>query len=322
MSSVISSVGQLSRIELICGDPERLANFYQDAFGFERTGRLSIDEPAFAELIGIAGARTSGVTLRLVQQTISLVAIEPPGKPYPPDVAGCNLLFQHLAIVVADMRSAFARLAAVAGWTAISTGGPQLLPESSGGVTAFKFRDPEGHPLELLAFPQSAVPIEWQQVLPSVCLGIDHSAISVSNNVASVAFYRELGLSRSGGSLNIGPEQSKLDAVPHAVVDVTSLALPRRSTPHVELLSYQGDFGERRNAQGINDRTATRLVFEVDSADGLAALCARHPTHVLSGPVTFADGSSRAMLRDPDGHLICLEAARRLQPQPPVANPG
>jgi predicted enzyme related to lactoylglutathione lyase len=100
------------------------------------------------------------------------------------------------------------------------------------------------------------------------------------------------------------------------------LALPRRSIPHVELLCYCGDFGERINAQGINDRTATRLVFEVDGAEQLADLCERHTKSVLSGPVTFADGSSRAMLRDPDGHLICLEAARRAQSQPPVANPG
>ena len=47
----------------------------------------------------------------------------------------------------------YARLSAHAGWTTISTDGPQLLPASSGGVTAYKFRDPEGHPLELIAFP-------------------------------------------------------------------------------------------------------------------------------------------------------------------------
>lgn len=35
------------------------------------------------------------------------------------------------------------------------------LPESSGGVTAFKFRDPDGHPLELLAFPDGKVPSRW-----------------------------------------------------------------------------------------------------------------------------------------------------------------
>ncbi len=40
--------------------------------------------------------------------------------------------------------------------------GPERLPARSGGVSAFKFRDPDGHPLELLAFPPEAVPPIWR----------------------------------------------------------------------------------------------------------------------------------------------------------------
>ena len=31
-------------------------------------------------------------------------------------------------------------------------------------IVLFKFRDPEGHPLELLAFPRDSVPACWRHV--------------------------------------------------------------------------------------------------------------------------------------------------------------
>ena len=92
------------------------------------------------------------------------------------------------------MPAAYARLAAQPGWNTISTDGPQVLPASSGGVTAYKFRDPEGHPLELLAFPPDAIPARWQKVSATGCLGIDHSAISVVDTDQSIKFYERLGL--------------------------------------------------------------------------------------------------------------------------------
>jgi catechol 2,3-dioxygenase-like lactoylglutathione lyase family enzyme len=305
---------RISRIELISTDPEKLADFYQMAFGFIIAGQtLNSDTP---------GLRAKGVVLRLGEQDINLLAIEPEGQAYPRDVQSWSPLFQHMAIVVADMNLALARLSSIAGWTAISIGGPQLLPPSSGGVTAFKFRDCEGHPLEFLAFPQGLIPEQWQEAWSDTCLGIDHSAISVSHSAQSIAFYEELGFLRGGRSENRGPEQSALDDLPDAVVDVTALTFPRRATPHVELLCYRGDFGIRRNGQAINDIAATRLVVEVDNAGQLGSLCDRHAIAVLSGPVKFADGSLRALLRDPDGHLICLETASLDQHHPPVAKPG
>ena len=41
---------------MICSEPDRLADFYESTFGFERTGEASITEPAFAALMGIPGA--------------------------------------------------------------------------------------------------------------------------------------------------------------------------------------------------------------------------------------------------------------------------
>ena len=52
-------------------------------------------------------------------------------------------------------------LSAAAGWRPISEGGPQLLPPSNGAVRAFKFRDPDGHPLELIWFPPGQGRAVW-----------------------------------------------------------------------------------------------------------------------------------------------------------------
>ena len=297
---------QLSRITMICGEPDRLADFYEAAFGFVRTGDASTTETAFGKLIGIPNATARIVCLQLGQQKIELAAISPSGRSYPHGVSGRSPLFQHFAIVVSDMATAFARLSEYEGWKPISTDGPQLLSASSGGATAYKFQDPEGHPLELIAFARDAVLVKWQETSGTGCLGIDHSAISIADTERSVRFYRRLGLRRIGGSLNSGSAQDKLDNVAGALVEVTALAPPRFSAPHIELLCYRS-VSERETAlPGTNDVAATRLVLEVRD-DEMDALCAQNTDALLSGPVQFEQGALRAMLRDPDGHLLYLE---------------
>lgn len=285
----------LSRIEMVCENVRALSSFYKEAFGF-----LGLDE-----VDRFASGIRHGIRMRLGQQEIALIDGRPPGLPYPANVAGWSPLFQHIAIVVSDMASAYQRLSAIPGWSPISTAGPQVLPPASGGVSAFKFRDPEGHPLELIAFPPDAIPTQWQLGSDSCCLGIDHSAVSVANTATSIAFYESLGLSRSGGSLNIGPEQVNLDDVPNAVVEVTTLT-PAQSTPHVELLGYRGDF-DRDVQQRTDDVTATRLVFSVESRETFDVLCTYHANSLVTDSVVREDNARRVLLRDPDGHLICLE---------------
>jgi catechol 2,3-dioxygenase-like lactoylglutathione lyase family enzyme len=290
----------LARIEMVCREPERLAEFYKTALGFRQTledGHSPVGDD---------------VELVLGQQTITLIGAPPDGRSYPTDVPSWSPLFQHIAIVVADMSRAYTHLASIAGWTPISTSGPQLLPATSGGVTAFKFRDPEGHPLELIAFPRGAVPPRWRRepamASQDICLGIDHSAISVADTAHSLAFYRGLGLDRSGGSLNVGGEQALLDDVPAPVVEVTALT-PAQATPHLELLCYRGDFDRRGPAQSPGDVSASRLVLSVESRAVLDAVCALSPGALLSGPELHENRVYRALLHDPDGHLIWLEAS-------------
>ncbi len=300
---------KLARVSLTTADLEAAEAFYRDALGFERLAVQERAGEAFAQLMGVVGARARVAVLRLGRQEMELVAFAPRGAPYPPGSASNDLWFQHIAIVVVDMGAAYARLRAHPGWSAISTQGPQRLPESSGGVTAFKFRDHEGHPLELLEFPPGKAPTAWLGMRGNgPCLGIDHSAISVADTARSVAFYARLGLSVAASSLNQGAEQERLDDVPGAIVEVTALEPPGAPTPHIELLGYRRPVGRAAPAMHSNDVAKARLVLEAEDLPALVrTLIAAGASFVSPGVVTLAPGCPAALLRDPDGHDLLLQ---------------
>jgi len=295
---------ELSRIGLVSADPKQLAQFYMDAFGF------CLEEQ-----------RSTEMRLKLHHQNIEIMAFDLPGRSYPDHITGENLLFQHFAIVVADMRKAYERLKSQPGWSPISLAGPEQLPMASGGVSAFKFRDPEGHPLEFIAFPDNSQPSIWRTTPgDSLYLGIDHSAISVADTERSIAFYQALGFVVSGCSLNRGSEQGRLDAVPSATVNVTGLELYGQAAPHLELLCYRGEGAQRDQKFRVpdpNDIAATRLVFRVHTAAAFSRFCALFKDALLAVPEMSDGHVLRVLLRDPDNHLIALELV-----QPPVAKPG
>jgi len=278
-----------------------LAAFYRDALGFVVVAQEERGGTAFARLMGLADARARAVRLRLGRQEVELLSFTAAGKPYPAEAASNDTQFQHMAIVVADMRAAFARLSAQAGWTPITRPEPQRLPDTSGGVTAFKFRDPEGHPLELLEFPTDRVPAAWRARGADAALGIDHSAITVAETATSVAFYTGLlGFAAGGGSLNHGIEQERLDGVPGAVVTVTALLSGAMAPPHLELLCYRAT--RRAPPAQSNDVAAMRLVIEVDDVPATAARLDQAGTLFMSPGVARGE----ALLRDPDGHALWI----------------
>lgn len=297
----------ISKIILVCRELDRLCEFYRRAFGFVQAEQTKVTDPAFGTLIGVPGAQARVAALRLGRQLIEVVEIAPHGRRYPAEVQGWSPLFQHFAIVVSDIDVAYARLREVDGWTAISRAGPQTLPLSSGGVTAFKFRDPEGHPLELIAFPSVGIPRPWRGQANGIHLGIDHSAISVADTGRSVAFYAQFGLQRVGGSENFGPEQERLDNIRDAHVTVTALADSQSSPPHLELLCYRGNFDRGTVIAGANDVAATRLVLESSDRRTFQALIASNEAALVAGPVELDSGTLYAMLHDPDGHLLHLQ---------------
>ncbi|MEO6277696.1 VOC family protein [Roseateles sp.] len=245
--------------------------FYTRGLGFVA------DAPAEA---GRALMRLGEECIELVEQRTPQAAQWPPG----PDVR-----FQHAAIVAADMAAAFERLARLSP-RAISRHGPQRLPAAAGGVQAFKFFDPDGHPLELLAFPPGTGKARWQAGSGAgPTLGIDHFALSVSDVARSIAFYEHtLGLTLAARQTNRGPEQAWLDGLDGdgVVVDVVAMASAVPGTPHVELLGYRQP--APRTHESLNPPAAVDcLLFEREA-----------------GPATPADRAGAVFARDPDGHAF------------------
>jgi catechol 2,3-dioxygenase-like lactoylglutathione lyase family enzyme len=128
----------------------------------------------------------------------------------------------------------------------------------------------------------------------------------VADTDRSIAFYNRLGLARIASSLNVGRQQEKLDNLLGATVEVTALAPLMQVVPHIELLCYRGNFNRRNLVSNRNDVAATQLVFEVES-DALDEIIAVNRDATISRSITSESGPSRALLRDPDGHLLCLE---------------
>ena len=286
----MTPVKSLVRFILVSANARELAAFYEAALGcqvIEMNFRSGTD---FEELLGVNGGAKS-ISLALGPDVIEVLQFDHPGSPYPGAGSASDLFFQHFAIIVADIGKAYERLKDVSGWTPISIGGPQQLPVRAGGVAAFKFRDPEGHPLELLAFPNGG--FRHHQDGSGLFLGIDHSALSVSDSDRSVAFYGKLGLQTAARSLNHGHEQQRLDAVPDPHVEVTAM-IPAVADPHIELLGYQFAMRDDPIVVRNNDIAATRLVFEAAAS-------------LQSG-----ERQVGRQLLDPDGHhLLILPPAER-----------
>jgi catechol 2,3-dioxygenase-like lactoylglutathione lyase family enzyme len=281
---------RLARFGLTTGNSQRLMTFFSRAFGSQAILTERRSGTRFEQLMRVKGGAHC-LQLAIGEAIIEVLEFDNPGKPYLPSLSPFDNAFQHFAIVVDDMDTAFKRLSAVSGWSAISSSGPQELPDSSGGVKAFKFRDPDGHPLELLRFPEHKVPEYWRrQSGGTLFLGIDHSAISVSEPVRSISFYRTLGLHVAARTFNHGIEQELLDGIPSPQVDVIALA-PINVTPHVELLYYRESASRRAHTSQSNDIDATRLIFEAE-----APPLAVEPTH--------------ALILDPDGHHLQFTTTR------------
>jgi catechol 2,3-dioxygenase-like lactoylglutathione lyase family enzyme len=268
--------GAIAGFRLVTSDLTRLTAFYR-AIGFDVGDAMPISTTELA-VLGIAGTGMR-IEMSLGISRVDLDCFGLAGRPYPTEASACDRIFQHLAIVTDDARKAWNR-ARDAGAMPISREQPVVLPQSSGGVTAVKLRDPEGHPLEFLEFPRGANP-HWRG---TGIIGIDHSAIAVSNLAASRHFYAYHGLAEGEPMLNQGPTQVALDGIDGVVVDIVPM-LPAKAPPHIELLGYRDRVGDPV-ALAVNDIAATRIVWR---------------------------STRDALIRDPDGHHHQLSRAGRLQ---------
>ncbi len=299
----------VSGISRVVSDIKRAESFYRSVLRF---GGVS-QGPADPQVLRALGAEGDAVErrLRLGEEDVVLVQFESAGRNHPADCRSDDLCFQHLAIVVSDMDAAYSRLRSSTGWRPISTEGPETLPASSGGVRAFKFRDPDGHPLELLYFPPRHADPKWRERARSsasdqLFLGIDHTALSVSSSRRSLAFYRSLGLCITQQTLNSGPAQSRLDGLAAAHVRVTGLHPSSGAGPGLELLAYRppGRSSAQPGATDVSMQWTTLGAIAPDPAAGNDHASALAPLKKISA------------VSDPDGHRFVLvsQGASRGQP--------
>jgi len=271
---------RIARVSRVVSNLERSKAFYEE-LGFRAWPRRRCDTATLVAL-GLPDHAAEEIVVRLGTDDLALVRFAALGAPYPPDSRSNDLWFQHLAIVVNDMDAAYARLSSCGGWTSISEGGPQLLPPSNGSVRAFKFRDPDGHPLELIWFPPGQGRAVWHRNAPAtIFLGIDHSALSVAFTPKSRNFYSALGLHVTDQTLNKGPAQAQLDGILDVRVRVTGMRTPSDRGPGLELLGYQ-PAGRRGGPTLPFDLVTDWVTFAATPFAGVSAV------------------------RDPDGHLLLM----------------
>jgi catechol 2,3-dioxygenase-like lactoylglutathione lyase family enzyme len=307
-------VREVAMFGFTAADLSRTIEFFVGLLDFELVEQFEVNDREYDALQGVFGANARVAHLRLGSQVVELTQyLTPQGRPHPVPSRSHDLWFQHVAIVVSDLDAAVARLKE-AGVQQISTE-PITIPVSNvaaAGIRAFKFRAPDGHPLELLYFPPGKGSPHWQETEGRLFLGIDHTAISVSSTEQSRRYYEALELQVAGESLNSGPTQELLDNLEGVRVQITGL-VPPVALPGVELLNYVAPATARprpadSTAADHAHWQATLVVADADQA--FQALQRAGSALVSTRVVTVADprhGFQRGfMARDPDGHVLRL----------------
>ena len=252
------------------------------------------------------------VRMRLGDEAIELTEyLTPRGRPVPVDSRSQDRWFQHIAIIVSDMDRAYAWLRQHRAEHASPA--PQRLPDwnpNAGGIRAFYFKDPDGHPLEVLWFPPGKGDPKWHRPSDRLFLGIDHTAIVVGNTEVSLQCYRDtLGLRVAGESENYGSEQERLNNVFGAHLRITALRAP--AGPGVEFLEYLTPRDGRPIPADTrsNDVVHWQTTLASDDAEAVVRAVRGSPCALLSSSVAVPPerglGFTKGVLiRDPDGHAL------------------
>ena len=297
-------------IGMTVADMDASLDFYSRVLGFTPVRDIEVSGDAYERLRDVFPVRMRVVRLALGDEQLELTEyVTPRGRPAPADARSNDRWFQHVAIVVRDMDRAFEwlrdhRVAQV-------SPEPQRLPDwnpNAGGIRAFYFRDPDGHPLELIWFPPGKGDPRWHDPADRLFLGIDHTAVVVSDTDSSLRFYRDaLGLRVTGDSTNYGPEQERLNNVFGARLHITGLRAA--AGPGVEFLEYLSPRNGRA-AVGIQSNDIAHWETTVASADAADAFSQLQRARVffvspsvamLGSDTRFAKG---ILVQDPDGHAV------------------
>ena len=308
-------VDRVATVGMTVSDMAASVEFYSKVLSFEKVSDVEVAGEDYEHLEGVFGLRMRVVRLRLGEEFIELTEyLAPKGRPFPVDSRSNDRWFQHIAIITSDMDKAYAWLRQ--NKVEHASTGPQRLPDwnkGAAGIKAFYFRDPDRHYLEILQFPEGKGDAKWHRPSDKLFLGIDHTAIVISNTDASLKFYQDvLGLQIAGTSENYGIEQEHLNNVFGAKLRITSLHAPNGG-PGIEFLEYLAPRDGRAVPadEHSNDLFHWQTTLAVASVDKAAQdLFARKYSFISSGVVSISDGrlglSKALLVRDPDGHVMQL----------------
>lgn len=238
-TALFAQVNKVEAIGITVKEMNRSVRFYTEVLGFKKVSDDSYQGDHYEKLEGIFGINIRVVRLQLGDEYIELTDyLTTGGRSIPEDAKSNDLSFQHIAIVVSDMDKAFRQVRKY-NVEYVSTL-PQTLPKSipaAEGIKAFYFHDPDDHNLELIYFPEGKGQEKWQHPNGKTFLGIDHTAIGVSNTENSHHFYMDLlGVERKGDSWNKGIEQEHLNNVEGASLHITGYRAA--NGPGIEFLQY------------------------------------------------------------------------------------
>ena len=300
-------------IGMTVSDIDRSVAFYSDVLAFKPVSDVEVDGPEYDQLWGVFGVRARVVRMQLGEQQLELIEfLAPPDvRPIPVPSYSNDLWFQHFAIVVRDMEAAWVQLRKH--HVRQISPRPQMIPISNpaaAGIKAIKFRDLDGHNLELLWFPEGKGNPVWHEPTKDLFLGIDHTAMTVRSTENSITFYRDLlGMTVAGGTFNMGVEQEHLDSLPGARARVTGLN-SQTGPPGVEFLEYQLPTAGRPFPIDSypTDLWHWQTTLVVPDVEAVAATLRATAQFVSSAVVTLPDkalGFTKGFqVRDPDGHAI------------------
>ncbi len=297
---------EVARASITVSNLEQAVQFYEKILTFKKVGAYELNETLAKQLFDVKGV-IKVATLQLGDESIELMEFKTKGRPIPADSKSNDLWFQHIAIVVRDMEAAYAQLRQ-AKVQFVSTA-PQTLPTylpAAAGISAFYFRDPDGHNLEIIHFPKGKGNEKWQQPTDRLFLGIDHTAIGIADTDKSAAFYQDLlGLKVAGNSENYGSEQEHLNQVFGAHLIITGLKAQQGFG--VEFLDYLAPPGGRNYPADskANDLWHWHTTIFVPNANTtLTKLTEKTGSAAFQHPIF---GKVLAfLLRDPDGHSVLV----------------